>query len=95
MAKIHKSIEKVSQCWQEMPVETRNKILARVKTVHTAAKELGDLCSKCFLESLTQLVKDGAVAAINPMGPGVEGVVIEVCGAIPELSAYFRQLMRD
>ncbi len=95
MAKLHKTIEKVTKDWRAMPVETRDKILSNVKAMHDSAKNIYNLSTKCFLDGIVQLMKDGAVAAINPMGPGVEGVVIEVAGAIPELSAYLRQLMGD
>lgn len=95
MARLSKMVDNVSILWRALPVESRNEILTNVQTAHRAMKRVADLIPADLQNAVLDLVKAGAQAALMPFGPGLEGVIVDVCGAIPELSAYVRQLLGD
>lgn len=95
MARLAKMIEKLHVEWQAMPVENRNEILANIRTAHGAMFRVIKLLPTSMTETLLNVAKAAAQASIMPFGDGIEGVIVEVAGAIPELSPYVRQLMGD
>ncbi len=95
MAKLSKTIEKVRAGWMAIPTAKRDEILRSVSTAHTAMRNATRLLPMGLIDDLVQLAKDASQAALMPFGPGLEGVLVDIAGAIPELSAYVRQMMGD
>jgi len=95
MARLSKMVEKLHAEWAALPVETRNEILRNVRMAHNAMFSVIKLLPESLIETTIGLAKAAAQASIMPFGPGVEGVIVEIAGAIPELSPYVRQLMGD
>ena len=95
MARLPKMVDKLRAEWQALPVEKRDEILHHIRNVHTSAIAVAKLVPQSMADSLISLAKAAAQASIMPFGPGVEGVLIEVLGAIPEFSPYVRKLLTD
>ena len=95
MARLSKTIEKVRTGWLAISVENRNEILRCVKQASDSMRKATQLVPMTLVGDLIQLAKDASQAALMPFGPGLEGVLVDVADAIPELSAYVRQLMGD
>jgi len=95
MARLSKMVDKLNVEWQNIPVETRDEILHNIRTAHKAMFTVAKLLPSSMTETCLNLAKAAAQASIMPFGPGVEGVIVEILGAIPELSPYIRQLLTD